>query len=660
MSKVVNNRRAATSSVQVLTTNTVYVNAGEELRTALVPFLSKSELKALQQFKTPSGETEQNKFLVFYCTLEYNEGRVSLETDTPPPLVVEGICAAENLRENGFYIPCPVIEDPKWRKSLANYKKWLISTSRYPVCNDGLKTVSRNSLVREVSDMDTIEMYYAAFFATMSKFIKSGDKKYAKNCWMLSRVIDIVTRECCPIQSPSITALLEKTETFKKLILDRDACYDDAVAYKKFVSDSNPAHYYWMLYQLMLECPEVMHKSYFNRFDFILGLSTQKTLGNIGCTYTGIDDSLLRMILERLMKLIPKKNLTDFVDKGELVEYVHKISGKEFENSLKYWALMISLIRNTLLDRTLSKNEFVARAEIVRSNFADLKGITSFCLSICPGAVRYLNDEVLAEMIVSMSQADKKNTILTTAALMSSTHTPLLDKIIQTNAGRTAQLQSELATPVVEDVVDSWASLLREVSHNQESANLIHSSGYDTHRRRIITYAKRGDEFSLECLIQLLDEGYVVNPPLIGQKRARALVLRATDIDSMVFNHFVGDINPKDIIRMKTVLPRDYVGTMLRDISRDISKVTFDDKIAKSDIPYEMTEYVKFERARQMIMEIERHITEEISAMLHECYICFEERPKNMMVTLHNDDRHEVCKGCRTQLNTCPFCRVDL
>jgi hypothetical protein len=657
MSKVVNNRRAATSSVAVLATKNSTAYEGVALRTAMSSSLSIQDLKNLDDFKTKEGDTEKNKYLVFMCTLSYKGGRISVETDTPPPLVVQGFTSAENLLPDIFYLPLPVLEKKEWQETLPRFNKWLVSTSRYPVCDESTKTVSRNSQVREISKLDTIEMYYAAYFATMNEYLASGDIKYAKNCWMLARVIDITTRELCPLQDTPIMTLLEQTDVFKKLVMQRDASYNGAVAYKKFVSELNPAHYYWMLYQLMLDCPEIMHKSYLTRYDFIPGLGTQQSLGKIGCTYAGINDSLI--------PLVPKRKLTEFVDKQTLVEYVHKTVGKEFIDGLKYWAQMIAVVRSTLLDRPLSQKEFTGRVQIIRTNFQQLQGITSFCLSICPDAARYLNDDVLAELIVSMSQADKsfsKNTILTTAALMSTTSTPLLDRIIQTNATRVSKLQSELKEPLDtnKEVVDSWNCLLRDAGC--EKGNEIHSGGaYNTLRKRIITYAKRGDDFSLRCLNQLLEEGYDIKPPLIGQQRARALILRAADVGSDVFNHFMGELNEKVVEDIKRNFPKDYLGTLLRDITRDISHVSFDDvSDAAVQQPVEFTEYIKFERARQLVVETENRIQQEIDAILRECYICFGDHPKNMMVTLHNDSRHEVCQTCRPQLHSCPFCRATL
>lgn len=663
--------------------------------------LSPLERKYLDSFKLADGRTETDVYLVYACSLDYKSGRTCLETDTPPRLVVQDIIGLDKLKTGPndsiwFFLPAVVLDKPTWRETFPKFEQWALASSRYPRVDESTKTVQPDvnspSGVREISELDTLEMYFAALFATLSEFFAKGDLKYAENSWKLVWTLNTLLRRSAPEGEPNITELLTQTEKFKTLILNRDRTVNDAVEYRRFINGLKPAHYYWMLYQLMLECPEVVHKSHLSNLDtFILGLMTQPALKSIGCTLPGIEDSLLRMILERSMKWIGKQNLADFVERDPLVECLHKNAGRSVESTLRYWSFMVETIRSVLLVRPFARNEFVAQIQVVRNNMLLLKGITPFCLSICPDADKYLNDAVLAEFILAASQADKKFTVLATSILSSRTSTPLLDDVLSKNIERVQKFQEELKAPPVsvipaaansstsstepaastEPPVTSWCDFLSEAGCSPQQANEVHSAGrYNTYKKWIIKLAHRGDEFSLRCLQQLLNEGSKVYPSLIGDRRATTLVLRASRPGSAVERHYSTNIHPKHIENLRRHLPEGHVGMMLRDINRDLSKAAPVTKGAPrskeapeerpSDFDASPIEFVKFELAREMIREVRQKIASEIATVLHECFICFEEVSGNKMVVLHGDPRHSVCVTCRGSLTSCPFCRAEL
>jgi hypothetical protein len=716
-----NTRRAATSHLPTSRATPTSPTTGSDKRKALRNDLSPLDKKHLDMFKLADGRTETDVYMVYACSLDYKSGRICLETDTPPRLVVQDVIGLDLIKSAPsnsvwFFLPAIVLDNPTWRETFPKFERWALSSCRYPLVDESTKTVQPHvnapSGVREVSELDTLEMYFAALFATLSEFYSTGDPKYAENSWKLMWTLNTLLRRSIPSGEPNVVDLLTQTEKFKALILNRDRTVSDAVEYRKFVNSLKPAHYYWMLYQLMLECPEVVHKSHLSNLDtFILGLMTQPALTNIGCTLTGIEDSLLRMILERSMKWIGKQNLADFVETEPMIEHLHTTAGRSVESALRYWSFMVETIRSVLLVRPFTRNEFVAQVQVIRTNMHLLQGITPFCLSICPDADKYLNDAVLAEFILAASQADKKFTVLATKILSSKTETPLLTEILTKNVERVRKLQAELKAPTItvsvipaadsssassassassvssassassasttEPPVTGWNDFLTEISWTAQRANEIHSAGrYDAYKRYIIKLAYRGDEFSRRCLQQLLIEGYKVNPPLLGERRALALVLRATRAGSAVDQHYSQLVKPNDLKHIRNTVPSGPVGLMLRDINRDLSRVATAVRTRAhskgnkhSDEPVEERPsnfddapiaFVKFELAREMIREVRQKMTTEMAGILHECFICFEEVAANKMIALHGDPRHSICVTCRGPLTTCPFCRAVL
>lgn len=672
-----NTRRAATKSVQELKTTNTSSTQGADKRKALESKLTPGEKKSLQLFKSKDGRTETDVYLVFSCRLDYKRARLCVETDTPPQMIVEEIVTLDKGTEKDkFYLPVIVLNTPEWRQTLPRFGKWLISGARYPICNEETKEATRNTVTKEVSELERVEIYFSTLFATLEEYFSTGEIKYAENAWKLNWTLnhilgsgknpDCSTQRLQEIKTkPNLEDLLKNTEILKALIMDRDKSVDDAVKYREFIGKLSPADYYWMLYQLMLESPEVVHKSHLTSLNtFILGLMTQSALGEMGCTLGGIEDSLLRMILERSMKWIGTQNLNDFIQKDEMVKSLHEGAGRGVESSLRYWAFMVETVRSVLLPRQFTQHEFVGQLEVIRKSFKELKGITSFCLSIAPETERYLNDEVIAEFVLAMSRADKKFTVLSTSALNARTGTPLMNEVLEKNINRAQKIQEEIAAPVAKETeeVTAWEDFLESVRCKPSTANLVHSIGHWTYKKEIAKLAKRGDDYSLKCLRQLLEAGSQVYPPLLGGRKARNLILRATDQGSAVYNHYMGELRRGDVDHLRVILPDGAVGTLLRDLGRDLSKATLPKKKEQppSDVDTTPISFVKFELVREIVQKAKLDMMKEIDELLHDCFICFEEVASNKMVTLHNDHRHSVCTTCRPQLSSCPFCRAEL
>ncbi|CAF3801204.1 unnamed protein product [Rotaria sp. Silwood1] len=177
-----------------------------------------------------------------------------------------------------------------------------------------------------------------------------------------------------------------------------------------------------------------------------IGLLTQTDYCD-GVTLDGICDHFLRMILERSMKFVPKLNVNNYVNKDELVQYLHENAGDRVQSTLRYWSFMIQVMRQLILDREYSLNQFQQILKLIKDQNLQMNGLLPFCFEINSECEKYLNDSILAEYILTTADLDdKKFTILTTSILSTNNNnnTPNLDQVLINNIERIEKLQNEL------------------------------------------------------------------------------------------------------------------------------------------------------------------------------------------------------------------------
>ena len=82
----------------------------------------------------------------------------------------------------------------------------------------------------------------------------------------------------------------------------------------------------------------------------------------------------------------------------------------------------------------------------------------------------------------------------------------------------------------------------------------------------------------------------------------------------------------------------------------------FEDDVTDTDNT--TIEFVKFDKAREIVQIAIQQLLSNIIKIDIECPICFEVCDK--LTDLHNDVRHGVCDSCSLNLTSCPFCRLNL
>ncbi|AYV80690.1 MAG: hypothetical protein Harvfovirus4_54 [Harvfovirus sp.] len=663
---VVNNRRRATQQVSTFVTKRAQGTDGADLRAKIK--LNESQMKHLEMFKTVDNRTELDVYTVYRCHVNPKYGKVCVETDTPPYLIVDDLIGiGKENRTKDFCLPVFAIQDKNWLDTFPQFHTWLYSSCRYPKINMdnsiSPNLVSTTDTYKQVSPIEIFELYSAMFIGTLGEYFTTGNVKYAQHCWRIRWTMTHILNQLEKNKKMTMDELLTNKETLHNLILKRDGSEQNAALYKKFIADLAPAEYYWMMYNLMIEAPDVVHKSNLMNMDLLLcGLLTQGSLMDAkgvgcGCRYEGIQDNILRMIFERAMARIPKIDLNSCVKMDDLVESLHKNAGSSVEGALRYWTFFVKSV-NYVSERNYSVNNLVELLEQLRKEMFSLKGITTFCLLIYPDAEKYLCDEVVAEYILSVGGREKKYNVLNAIMLVTKTNTPNLVKVLEANMERMKKVQEKLVLDEKLDYEGVWIKFLEQVKC-VEKPNLIHSGKAHVYKQWIIKLASEGDEMHLEILKYFIFKGMEVIPELLGFRRTKTLILRAAEEGSAVMNHYqAGEVSKKQLrhLRANYFSSKSVTSVMLKDFHCDLSALSAYDVDQNHEKPAAI-EFIKFEKARELMEEVMLNMYNNISKICTECPICFDEAK---LEPLHGDTRHGVCASCAASFTTCPFCRKPL
>ena len=717
-----NYRRTAVSSQPTVATKAGDAASGSAERRALVRRLSPHEALVLRELAAANGHTEADEYLVYECRLAGGASdRTPLETDTAPRLVVERIVGGSATAPSGgaFYLPVRAIHRPEWRKHMPLFDTYIISTARFPRWDELQRRLlprferSRGDVALP-SHIDHVETYFGALAGTLGEYYRHPTEAVAHNLWRLLRTVHHVIDNDCP--TPATLGGSEagsKGDKLAALIENRDRSRTDADDYRRFLQNLPPAHYYALLYRLMVERPELVHRSRFGTLDnFLFGLLTQHRLAaSDAATMSGIEDHVLRMVMERAMKLAKRRTLKDFADRDALVQFLHESAGKQVEDTLRYWTFVTEATRTVLLlgpdaAATATPKAFAARLRAVHDSVATMGGgLTPFCLRISRDAERYLTDAALAEFVLAASQCsgnDRKFTVLLTTMFVSHAHaTPRIDAVIAANTKRAAAFQAEMAATKVTDGVvpleGVWDDFVARAVHAISgtlscSSSSVAAAGFHVHdsvvserfKAELVRFALEGSEQSLLRILALLEAAkHATKTPALGPRRASALLIHAAPRDSVVFAHFAQNYRPKELVNLLATGLRASERFLLNDATRPLrprkavnsqsrkegvhgkggsesEDESEGDATVEAMTPDDAIVFVKFELARERVVRELLALATTFDALPIECFICFEERAPAAMCVLHGETRHTVCSSCRPALKACPFCRATL
>ena len=606
---------------------------------------------------TPGNITESDIAMVLKLDAT-DVDKTCIETDSPPKLVATDICEYSNVNiQTDFFLLCPIIENKKWADTLPRYLNWLTSRCRYPTIKD-TKSITPSAGNTGVSEIDIYETYAAVLSATIFKFYTTSKESYLKPIWFLLRIMKNFSSSRKYVTNTDVNAL----ETFKDLIRKRDSDHYIARKYKTFLKTLSPTDFYTYLYTLALTEPDCVHKSCMTHLDlFLLGLfsqiSQQKPI-----IYSGICDIFLRMVLERSMRRTEKLNLSDFTDRDELVKYVLINAGKHIESSLRYWTFIQMAVFQ--IGEGCSFHDFCHRMVELHKHIKTINGLLPFCLLLSPDSERYINEEILAEFIITASEDAQKNTLLGSSMFVTAMKgTPRINRILANNIQRIQKLKNDLSTAAGSNEGNAWENFAKQIkfTHNNPQTSVLF-------KQAIIGYAQNNDMKSIRELMEGQPR-YTSNTaanrekreyPILSDRRILNLVLRVIPDDSPIFADVSRGRSKTDIQVVRHCIPQSKKYQILRDVlgilhiqnTQNIEGDTNDYSV-EDHMGHQM-EFINFEHAKLISRDAEEFIRA-ILTDYSECPICYQKT--NRYIKLHNEPRHVVCESCRKKIKECPFCR---
>jgi hypothetical protein len=727
--QLANVRRAAANAVPSVSTSTASPSQGAEERKALIPNLNAID-KTMLDLCVDSRLNKKESDEYFGIALQLTKfARGALESDSASFLEPCNFSTLQNAHNAGqFFLPLFVVQESNWVKTFPSFFNVCISRCRYPsVDSNDAKLVVPGTTIKAIHDLDILEVYFGAFINGLgvlygrrseSKEDRDIRSNMSKMLWALLRTVRYILQFKMKNVRKTPVQFDRLVDELHGLILNRDSSIYSARAYKDRIAELHPADYFAALYHLMILHPEDVHKSALPKLDIILmGLLTQqvwfiKTKATTTTTTVsegdekkqdsiaqvasstgavqleGICDHFLRMILERSTKDIPCSNYDDFTELSSLVQAVHERAGHKLEGALRYWSFIIQTLRLVVLQPNFIQLEsFENLLSTISEQVWEMKGLLPFCFTIYPDSTRYLQDETMAEYLVSAIQADRKLTVFNTSMLGSKTECVQLLNILRKNEARIVELQQKMDVErkkmeEEETKMKDIAAEASDTNNNNASAEWscapivsrykesARSNEYKEMAQTVATRALRGNADDIKVIEALAAAaGSGVNT--YTSKTVYLLAARLCNPESELYNHLVEHYGSQvNMNYVRSEYGRSYKGDLVRDLTK---RVIRKDEMETDELHVKQMEekkeavnpieYVKFERARAIATRNAQILSQKIEKEVQlECPICNEMRSQSSIVSLHGEVLHTMCQQCVNSLvdPICPYCRAKL
>jgi len=176
MTSYANHRRGATSSVKSINLVTVSSTSGSDVRCAMYDSLTDKQISLLNVFHADDGRTEADVFLVFEARANSYAGKVCIETDTPPKLIIERITGIDKRNKSNFFLPINIVDDEEWRETIPKFETWCYGVARYPQVSSDGKSICpelKQESCKQVSELDKFELFSSALVSTLSEYFST-------------------------------------------------------------------------------------------------------------------------------------------------------------------------------------------------------------------------------------------------------------------------------------------------------------------------------------------------------------------------------------------------------------------------------------------------------------------------------------------------------
>ncbi len=279
-------------------------------------------------------------------------------------------------------------------------------------------------------------------------------------------------------------------------------------------------------YCLLIEHPEYSEKSVgLPLWETILGLLAQPLAldNNARVTYSGIEEIIVKIILERAFKHISSINVSSLNNMEDAIKLLHKKAGKRVLSELKFWGFMLGSA-TCLSQQCISKNLMKNLLTAMQNEIVKIEELQTIIALISPSASNYITDETLAEFIFIACTKFGKKESLGLEMFVTATKATQLRKTIEKNQGCFLDEQKR-AEETVEELNKSDNDFKKFIKDTIVGGDHIRTSGVVTKfYNATFEIFKKGDIKLLEKLVKDLSE---LDPKLaqpIGNKKMRAYI----------------------------------------------------------------------------------------------------------------------------------------
>jgi hypothetical protein len=575
---------------------------------------------------------------------------------------------------------------------------------------------------RPISPRKILQIYLDALLGMMFDFMSNPEDDGLLLVTFRRTVENFMRIHCFSgVEHVDIMVAFENLDRFQRLTENKANTPEDATLYEEFCDGLPPQILAYLQFTLSVMVPDLMERSITNSLgSFLMGLMTQSLIGENGVKLEGIEEALLRMILERAVRKISSINVSDCFDLDSLIVAMHRRAGVRVEGVLRSWTFVVEVLRHVFLRPPMASSQATcALLRDIRTRVQAMQGINSFCAVIAPSA-RFLDDRRVAEILLRASMTpDMRRMVLAMHSLVSDTNTRSLQDIVRRNCDRRDDLRRQT------DAAEQKA-LARQMEATRQGANLDeyqrlldearlsnHEHNGTTHldlMRQIVGIIQSGNVSAIKSL--LYGAGKHAHLPIIGlsrmiqslfdgsRTRGRSPII---GIRRMIQSLFDGSRTRgrspiigvrRLILLVRTLAPdetlhelgmsrasrhefpteniRNRTNLMIRDILASGGGVV--NYVPPPEVaPEEPVQEIEFVPQEVAIAAADDH-RDEVAVEVdiangrdgsaeQDCIICMRTYQRYELVNpcadngnVHPVDTH-ICTDCRRQLHECPICR---
>jgi hypothetical protein len=633
--------------------------------------------KTLVDTEKFNGDTNTASYLLFNLEIVPNGHIKAIETDTPPRMFVKEVVSGKSGVVGTLVLPYYVASE--FVDTFPDFITCLISQVRYiKYGGDGTdrKTFVKGQINNKITDLDIFETYIQALHGTLDKYYREPTIEDEKNIWRLMHTLKIIVtgmKKRVNIKKIPMETMVQYDKVLHA-VRNRDSSFTDASSYKRTITGISPFIYYSIMYNAMITDYDVVHVSNFVQSDMLLGgLFLMNELDD-GARIEGIEDMYLRMLYEKAIRCFTKENFKGFLEVGKIINHLHQESGKRFHSYLKYNTFILEVYRYIFLGDELTMSQTGKMLREIKTHIKDLSGINVFSHRLAPSCEKYLTDEKIAEFIINACNttgSNKKFSKLETNMFSTYNETlSVIHKTVKANISDVEKAQKEIESiekkmseMLVEKPVDSTLSSAEVPSFLDEFSKTItphkHSPAVSMRFKvELATLITVDNHLVIDMLKKLLTEIAFDISPLLGTRRIYAMICREC-IPGGIVEEWLISIGKRKI-EGSTFKKNSAYGNAKKYTKSEVTMFrTFVEEDEKNDIESDAFEFVKFESALENNVKKVTQYFKDLCAIRDECPICVTVK---MLIPLHGDVRHRICKVCRdsTVGDKCPICRADL